>query len=661
MTNNGQPSRFPKGRIDDLRVYEGMLNTGEVMAIVTGQPTPSVVSPVHRSTQVALDTSLIWDVLGANDPTCDVYFGNDPNSMTKVVSATTENSFSPSLQVGTKYYWRVDVTDQSVTYPGGIWEFTTAGLASNPIPASGLVGANPSSVDLSWEGDSMAVSYDVYLGSSEVAVGNANRGSNEYKGPTTDPEYFITSILNQNSTYYWRVDEVDVSGSAITAGDIWSFTTGQLLAHWKFDETSGTNVIDSAGDYDGILRGNENWSTDGVFGGALVFDGSTGIDIDHDLGTQSSFTISFWFKSQTEVGGLQAVLASDSWFGGAMHYNFSGTSIGLWNGAEVGTNFAGPLMDNRLYNLILVYDGIKDQIRYYVDGVESYNNDFGSLTPIDMSDFNIGSWNVSRYFEGILDDVRIYSYAFTVEDAVAIYGDSPFAYLPDPQDGSEDVATDVILSWEAGHGATSHTVNISTEIKDPNSPVVPVSVTVTDTSVALTDLIAEPELETTYYWWVNETTGSGVVQGNVWSFTTVPPGPYGPTPDDGDTGINPSSVDLQWQTSVTDTMFKNKVYFGTNFDLTEDDLQATLDYETMTWNTGELDYSKQYFWKIVNDDLSGITYEGPVWDFNTIVPDCVKPVSDLNGDCKVNMSDFAIMASEWLTCGLIPIDACSDN
>jgi ELWxxDGT repeat protein len=32
--------------------------------------------------------------------------------------------------------------------------------------------------------------------------------------------------------------------------------------------------------------------------------------------------------------------------------------------------------------------------------------------------------------------------------------------------------------------------------------------------------------------------------------------------------------------------------------------------------------------------------------------------SDLNGDCIVNMQDFAIMASEWLTCHKIPAELC---
>jgi len=40
-------------------------------------------------------------------------------------------------------------------------------------------------------------------------------------------------------------------------------------------------------------------------------------------------------------------------------------------------------------------------------------------------------------------------------------------------------------------------------------------------------------------------------------------------------------------------------------------------------------------------------------------PFCVKyPRMDFNGDCKVDFADFAIMASSWLECNLVPQSAC---
>lgn len=43
----------------------------------------------------------------------------------------------------------------------------------------------------------------------------------------------------------------------------------------------------------------------------------------------------------------------------------------------------------------------------------------------------------------------------------------------------------------------------------------------------------------------------------------------------------------------------------------------------------------------------------------TVPPICLnRPVGDINYDCKVNMLDFALLASGWLDCGLDPPEAC---
>jgi uncharacterized repeat protein (TIGR03803 family) len=63
--------------------------------------------------------------------------------------------------------------------------------------------------------------------------------------------------------------------------------------------------------------------------------------------------------------------------------------------------------------------------------------------------------------------------------------------------------------------------------------------------------------------------------------------------------------------------------------------------------------------------LYGMTTEGGSNNKGVIfaldIPvNCVNPPSsDLNGDCKVDFQDFAVLASEWLDCGLEPPSACN--
>jgi len=42
-----------------------------------------------------------------------------------------------------------------------------------------------------------------------------------------------------------------------------------LLAYYKFDETSGTTVSDETGDYDGTINISNAWHTGGKYGGCI--------------------------------------------------------------------------------------------------------------------------------------------------------------------------------------------------------------------------------------------------------------------------------------------------------------------------------------------------------------------------------------------------------
>ena len=84
------------------------------------------------------------------------------------------------------------------------------------------------------------------------------------------------------------------------------------------------------------------------------------------------------------------------------------------------------------------------------------------------------------------------------------------ATIPSPANQSTNVALNPILSWLPGSNATSHAVYFGT-----NSPGVLLTNTTT-AFVALNNLVPG----TLYYWRVDESTPTGAVTGDVWSFTT---------------------------------------------------------------------------------------------------------------------------------------------
>jgi len=154
----------------------------------------------------------------------NVYFGTDAGL--DYLGTVTEPSFKlSSLQPGTVYLWRVDaVTDQGVI-EGAVWRFKTAAAqASKPSPqdkdtAMPFEQQNATTVkpmELSWVAGLNAAAYDVYLGTSQ------DLGPEAYRGRVSQT-IFAPGRLVLGTTYYWRVDSVQVDGTVVE-GETWSFT-----------------------------------------------------------------------------------------------------------------------------------------------------------------------------------------------------------------------------------------------------------------------------------------------------------------------------------------------------------------------------------------------------------------------------------------------------
>jgi hypothetical protein len=89
---------------------------------------------------------------------------------------------------------------------------------------------------LSWRQGDNAASHQVYFGTDEEAVRNADTASPEYKGTKAlGSESHDTGKLLWDTTYYWRVDEVEADGT-IQKGNVWSFTTANFILVDDFED-----------------------------------------------------------------------------------------------------------------------------------------------------------------------------------------------------------------------------------------------------------------------------------------------------------------------------------------------------------------------------------------------------------------------------------------
>jgi hypothetical protein len=236
--NSQSMARSWLGRIDDVRVYNYALTQSEINDIYTGGPTPpgqaSSPSPADSATDVSINADLSWSA-GSGATSRDVYFGTtSPGSFQGNQTATT---FDPgSMAYDTTYYWRIDEVNAEGTTTGNVWSFATEqellppGQATNPSPADSATDVDIDA-DLSWTAGSGSTSSDVYFGTTSPGAFQGNQTAT-----TFDP-----GTMANDTTYYWRIDEINTEGT--TTGAVWSFTTESAgLLPWTDGFESGDLV-----------------------------------------------------------------------------------------------------------------------------------------------------------------------------------------------------------------------------------------------------------------------------------------------------------------------------------------------------------------------------------------------------------------------------------
>ncbi|MCH7918180.1 MAG: LamG domain-containing protein [Planctomycetes bacterium] len=315
-----------------------------------------------------------------------------------------------------------------------------------------------------------------------------------------------------------------------------------LMAHWRLDDGIGTMALDSSGnDRHAEMVGAPTWAAgfmDGALqtslGNYLVVPGYTGV-----LGAEPR-TCTAWIQTATAPGVI---------FGWGLITNGTKWIVRINNGGQLrcevdgGYQYANTsLIDNEWHHVAAVLNAEApnvEDVLLYVDGIHDGTNadvSARAINTIEDMDVTLGQNPHSlgtRWFDGLLDDMRIYNQALTVGEVQAVMlGKGPgvaaeLAGQPSPDEEAIDISRDVVLSWVGGEFAATHTVYFGTAFDDVNNA---------DVTDSLGVLVSQAQSDTTYdadvldfgqtyYWRVDEVNSAPdftVFKGATWSFTTEP-------------------------------------------------------------------------------------------------------------------------------------------
>ncbi len=310
-----------------------------------------------------------------------------------------------------------------------------------------------------------------------------------------------------------------------------------LVGLWRLNDGSGNIAVDdSPYGNNGTLEGDPQWVA-GILDGALAFDGNgdyvdCGNDAVFDLTEQ--VTLAIWVNANDMGNGEH-----NAWLGkgdtayAIKHQNGNNIEFFIYSGTWNSINYATGIeaLNGEWHHMAGTFDG--SEMVLYIDGVMVDSLAFSGPIGTDTYDVSLAnnSQEAGRFFDGILDDARIYSRALTQQEIqIVMLGGVTGEVASDPVPESEatDVPRDVVLSWTAGDFAATHDVYFGTSFEDVNaaSRANPMDVLLSQGQADTTfDPPGTLDFEQTYYWRVDEVNAppdSTIFKGEVWSFTTEP-------------------------------------------------------------------------------------------------------------------------------------------
>lgn len=461
----------------------------------------------------------------------------DPNRPLEIGNSYENKSYRDQLDELKIYNYALSAEDIDRLFN----QHVPVAKATNGSPAHEGTDAEHTELTLSWEGTEEA--YNIYFGSSPENLFLLAEGVEELS-------YTLDQELDGLKSYYWRVDAV--RDEEVAEGDVWTFKTTvkstgkELIAYYSFDDPAqiGKDFSKYGNDAEPLGFTADPYMDGGKSNGAANF----GVDgdaaqkrlvapsQDHILLGQQSFTVSFWMKGESNTYNPAA---SNAYIFHKGHFNHNIGGVGKWFGAQLhhngNLNFSIDddvtkvdavantttvgLFNNEWNHVVSTRDVENRTTAIYVNGVRI---DFKeNVATEDIGDVNfpllIGNSTEERSYRDLLDEFKIYNYALTDADITRLFTNhvptaKATAIYPLHQSVGVDF-TNVTLEWEG--------------IEDKYNLYI-------GESPDQLQLVAEGTMYRTYewgelegdnkvyYWRVDALRDDELVQGDVWTFQTMP-------------------------------------------------------------------------------------------------------------------------------------------
>jgi Concanavalin A-like lectin/glucanases superfamily/Domain of unknown function (DUF2341)/Fibrinogen beta and gamma chains, C-terminal globular domain len=286
---------------------------------------------------------------------------------------------------------------------------------------------------------------EMYLpGSANVDISSAvlridNNIITSSSTANTDSQATWTNFYTGSAVNSFRgsIDQMKVYDRALTRGEVAQlYNSGAPIGWWRFDEgmdnlcSDGKDVCDNSGEgNNGSFTGSPTWITDSLScrqGGCLSFDGSNDeIDLETqiDLAENTPWAVGYWFTHDSGAGGDMTIGDKDD-DNNRFYHRDTGASYKIRFHANDGFAddfaFGSDLRGDGWHHVMVICNGNdSSNLLFYLDG--EYIETKSHIATRFLID-NIGNpYTVAYYWQGDLDDVRIYNYDLSADQVKEVY------------------------------------------------------------------------------------------------------------------------------------------------------------------------------------------------------------------------------------------------
>ncbi len=282
----------------------------------------------------------------------------------------------------------------------------------------------------------LVVTYDKNGGANNFKcyVNGANTYSYTYTGSIgTNDEHlkigysyrYFNGLIDSVKIYNQALAPDEISRHYLDKGVYWL---------WGFDENSGYIALDTSGnENDGVLcsMSSDTCRVDGKEGKALQFDG---IDDYVDCGNNDNLNITDAITIEAWVNGTQLQSLSEDYagiLGKGDDYNIRYNRIldrfyarFIIGGEAKYPNIMSNPVEGTWYHLVVTYDkdGGANNFKCYVNGANTYSYTYTGSIGTNDEHLKIGY--SYRYFNGLIDSVKIYNQALAASDIYEHYSNT---------------------------------------------------------------------------------------------------------------------------------------------------------------------------------------------------------------------------------------------